>query len=111
MSAHNFFKFSYLTPSLFSLLPFSTFQSCNTPFSGLAADGAKLAMWSLTRAGYHIVAFVHDEILIELPIGCDYTREARLIEDLMCSAMSHVCPGISVCECIDFYHCMCVEFE
>src|SRR6185312_5555350 len=26
-------------------------QACNTPFSGLAADGAKLAMWNLMHVG------------------------------------------------------------
>ena len=42
-------------------------QARNTPFQGLAADGAKLALWELIRAGYRVVAFIHDEILIELP--------------------------------------------
>lgn len=42
-------------------------QARNTPFSGLAADGAKLALWNLTHIGYRVAAFVHDEFLIELP--------------------------------------------
>jgi DNA polymerase I-like protein with 3'-5' exonuclease and polymerase domains len=40
----------------------------NTVFQGLAADGAKLALWLLWRAGYRIVNFIHDEVLIEIPV-------------------------------------------
>jgi DNA polymerase I-like protein with 3'-5' exonuclease and polymerase domains len=40
-------------------------EARNTPFQGLAADGAKLALWELHRRGYRLVAFVHDEIVVE----------------------------------------------
>ena len=39
----------------------------NTQFQGLASDGAKLALWRLTVEGFRIVAFVHDEIVVEVP--------------------------------------------
>jgi hypothetical protein len=42
-------------------------QCRNTPFQGLAADGAKLAVWRLVREGYLVSGFVHDEVLVELP--------------------------------------------
>jgi hypothetical protein len=42
-------------------------QCRNTPFQGLAADGAKLALWRLVGAGFRVIGFVHDEVLIELP--------------------------------------------
>jgi len=71
-------------------------QACNTPFSGLAADGAKVAIWELTLAGYRVVAFVHDEILVEVPIGCDYTREADIIARTMCMAMEEVCGSVPI---------------
>ncbi len=29
---------------------------------GLAADGAKLAMWNLYMVGYRLVGFIHDEV-------------------------------------------------
>lgn len=45
----------------------------NTLFQGLAADGAKLALWKLWRAGYRIVNFLHDEVIIEVPAD---TRQA-----------------------------------
>ena len=38
----------------------------NTQFQGLAADGAKLALWRLTVEGFKVVAFVHDEIVVEV---------------------------------------------
>jgi len=51
---------------------------CNTFFQGLTADGAKAALWEITRRqfsvpqselyGTHIVNFIHDEIIIECPI-------------------------------------------
>ncbi len=44
-------------------------QARNTPFQGLAADGAKLALWGLCVAGFRCVAFVHDEVVVELGIG------------------------------------------
>lgn len=49
-------------------------QARNTPFSGLAADGAKLALWDLLHQGFNVVAFVHDEIVVELR----YTPDADL---------------------------------
>jgi DNA polymerase I-like protein with 3'-5' exonuclease and polymerase domains len=39
-------------------------QSKNTPFQSLAADGAKLALWELFKEGFHVIGFVHDEILV-----------------------------------------------
>jgi DNA polymerase I-like protein with 3'-5' exonuclease and polymerase domains len=63
-------------------------QARNTPFQGLAADGAKLALWMLLRAGYRITAFVHDEVVIELPVSLDYASEARSVERILCDAMT-----------------------
>lgn len=44
-------------------------EARNTPFQGLAADGAKVALWKIQRAGYKIVHFVHDEIVVECTQG------------------------------------------
>jgi DNA polymerase I-like protein with 3'-5' exonuclease and polymerase domains len=41
-------------------------EARNTPFQGLAADGAKVAAWALFSSGYRIVAFVHDEFVVEI---------------------------------------------
>lgn len=52
-------------------------SACNSYFQGLAADGAKAALYAIARAqfvepesplyGTHSLAFIHDEILIECP--------------------------------------------
>ena len=70
----------------------------NTPFSGLAADGAKLAMWQLLRAGYRVVAFVHDEFIIELPADADHTAQAGHVEHICCQAMQQLVGDIPI-EC------------
>jgi DNA polymerase I-like protein with 3'-5' exonuclease and polymerase domains len=74
-------------------------QSRNTPFQGLAADGAKLALWGLYRAGFRAVAFVHDEVLIELPIDADHTEQARRIDRILCETMEELTGSVPVaCE-------------
>lgn len=68
-------------------------DGANSPFQGLAADGSKLALQKLRYAGYKLVLFVHDEILVELPhAGAD--RELKRIERLMNEAMEEVTPGV-----------------
>jgi hypothetical protein len=72
-------------------------QARNTPFQGLASDGAKFALWALIRAGYRVVAFIHDEIVIELPEnGVDHAAEARRIAEIMNVAMEQVTGAVPV---------------
>ncbi len=74
-------------------------QKRNTPFQGMAADGAKLALWDLHKAGYHVVAFVHDEFVIELPEHADHTQEAATINHICCKTMEQVTGAVPVgCE-------------
>lgn len=68
----------------------------NTVFQGLAADGAKLALWLLWRAGYRIVNFVHDQMLIEVPVGSDLKSHAEKIRELMIEGMKAVVPDVLV---------------
>ena len=68
----------------------------NGPFQGLAADGAKLALYDLMRAGYRVVAFVHDEVLVEVPKGTDYRAVAADISRIMIESMRQVCPDVQV---------------
>jgi DNA polymerase I-like protein with 3'-5' exonuclease and polymerase domains len=65
----------------------------NTQFQGLAADGAKLALWRLIERGYKVVAFIHDEIVTEVP---DATAEEdqKEIERIMCLEFSGVVGGL-----------------
>ena len=74
-------------------------QSKNTPFQGLAADGCKQALWNLTKAGYRVIAFIHDEFVIELPESDHYTDVAVDINRICCESMELFVPGIPVtCE-------------
>ena len=68
----------------------------NTPFQGLAADGAKPALFRLTAEGYRVVAFVHDEIVVELPSDVDHDQEAERVKRIMCEAMGEVTRGVPV---------------
>lgn len=69
-------------------------QARNTPFQGLAADGAKLAIYRLVREGYRVVGFVHDEILIELEDRGGFVSldTLRYIESVMVEEMERICP-------------------
>jgi hypothetical protein len=70
-------------------------QCRNTPFQGLAADGAKLAVWRLASVGYRVVGFVHDEVLVELPDRGGYVplAEVERVEAILCGAMEEVLGG------------------
>ncbi len=71
-------------------------QRHNTIFQGLAADGAKLALWKLWRAGVRVVNFVHDEVIAEVPEDADLRTEAEKIRTLMVAGMKQVVPGLPV---------------
>lgn len=58
-------------------------QARNAPFQGLAADGAKLALWELTKRGFRVVAFIHDEVVIELPVADVKAKQAEAEEALV----------------------------
>lgn len=73
----------------------------NTCFQGLAADGAKLALWRLWRAGYRLVNFIHDEVLIELPEAMDLNEHVERVTQLMINGMLEVVPDIRISvECV-----------
>ncbi len=71
-------------------------ESCNWPFQALAADGAKLALYRLDRAGYRMAAFIHDEVLVEVPEAPDYRAVAEDVSRIMVEAMRNVCPDVDI---------------
>eukprot|EP01130_Rhizamoeba_saxonica_P004343 TRINITY_DN1777_c1_g1_i2.p1 TRINITY_DN1777_c1_g1~~TRINITY_DN1777_c1_g1_i2.p1 ORF type:complete len:792 (+),score=162.34 TRINITY_DN1777_c1_g1_i2:402-2777(+) len=71
-------------------------QACNTAFSGLAADGAKIAMWDLFAKGYEVVAFIHDEMIIEIPEESDWDAEVENINSIVCGAMQSLTPTVPI---------------
>jgi hypothetical protein len=62
-------------------------------FQGLCADGATLALFELVHRGYRVAAFVHDEVLVELPSAADHDAEAGVIAKIMCDSMDAVTGG------------------
>ncbi len=71
-------------------------EARNTPFQGAAADGAKIALYDLVRAGYRVVTFVHDEVLVEVPEAEDYRPVAEDISRIMIAAMKLICPDVTI---------------
>lgn len=67
----------------------------NTPFQGLAADGAKLALYNLDKAGFKIVGFVHDEIITEVKIE-DAEELLKKQELSMVNSMKAVVPDVRI---------------
>jgi DNA polymerase I-like protein with 3'-5' exonuclease and polymerase domains len=67
----------------------------NTPFQGLAADGAKLALYELDKAGFRIAGFVHDEIICEVPRDQAETLLKKQ-EELMIKGMKQVVPDVKI---------------
>lgn len=68
----------------------------NTVFQDLAADGMKLALWSLLRAGYRIVNVVHDQVLVEVPVNSNLKYHAERIRELMIAGMKLVVPDVNI---------------
>ena len=77
--------------------------ACNSYFQGLAADAAKEALFRVSKAchvdprsdlwGSHIVAFIHDEIIIEAPID-RVDEAARALSEVMEEAFALWVPEV-----------------
>jgi DNA adenine methylase len=69
-------------------------QARNTPFQGLAIDGAGLAIFELIRQGFRVVAFIHDEVLVEVPDEGGHVsvsvveRVEQILKDQMTSVLA-----------------------
>jgi DNA polymerase I len=68
----------------------------NTIFQGLAADGTLSGLLRVWRAGHKIVAFVHDQIVVESPADDRVLDRKAEIERLMIGGMHEVIPGMNV---------------
>lgn len=71
-------------------------QRRNTLFQGLAADGAKLALWLVWREGYRIVNFIHDEFVVEIPDDGEAEQHRERIKQLMIEGMKMVVPDVRI---------------
>lgn len=70
-------------------------ESRNTAFQGLAADGAKIALWKMLRAGLRVVAFIHDEVIVEAEDHEVDSVASRTVE-LMKAGMAAVVPSLPI---------------
>jgi len=64
-------------------------DGANTPFQGVAADGAKLALWNLMRKGYNVLVFVHDSFAVAIDPRKS-KQQTKAVEDIMCRSMEEV---------------------
>ena len=71
-------------------------QARNSRFQGLAGDGAKLALFELFKRGIRVVAFIHDEIVIEVPEGSDYRSRRDELMEVMKTSMQQVVPDVEI---------------
>jgi len=71
-------------------------QRRNTIFQGAASDGAKLALYRLWRAGFKVVAFIHDEVVIEVDADADLVAVRKQIDSILVTAMKEICPDIVI---------------
>jgi hypothetical protein len=71
-------------------------SSRNCVFQGPAADGALLGLWLVWRAGYRIVDFVHDQVVVESPADENVQARAADVSRLMREGMLMVVPGMRV---------------
>jgi|GEM_PF-5922826 len=67
----------------------------NTHFQGLAADGAKIALYESFKAGLKMVGFVHDAIIYECPKE-DGNAVLDKASGIMVNAMQQVVPSITI---------------
>ncbi len=65
-------------------------------FQGLAADGAILGLWSIWRAGFKVVAFIHDQVVVEVPDDGEAPESRSKIVELMKQGFADVAPGMRV---------------
>jgi hypothetical protein len=68
----------------------------NMPRAGLAADLAKLALWNLTKEGYKLIAFIHDEILLEIPKTRHIDKHVTKIHHIFNNALPDLSDSIPI---------------
>lgn len=67
----------------------------NTPFQGLSADGLKIALYNLDKAGFRIVGQIHDQILTEVETT-GAKEKLKEMEQIMIESMRQVVPDVKI---------------
>jgi DNA polymerase I-like protein with 3'-5' exonuclease and polymerase domains len=68
----------------------------NLLFQGPASDGAKLALYRLWRSGLKVVAFIHDEVAVEVDEAADLAAVKARIDGILIDAMKEICPDMTI---------------
>lgn len=71
-------------------------SACNYGFQGLAADGAKEALWRIYKDGYKIVLFIHDELFVELPDDGNLQGHIKRINEHLILGMRAKIPDVRI---------------
>ncbi len=67
----------------------------NCAFQTKVAEGAKISLYLLNKAGFRVVGFIHDQFLVEHPIeGAEEALET--VKEIMITGMSMVIKGVKV---------------
>ena len=66
----------------------------NTPFQGLAADGAKMALFRLVKEGHRVCAFVHDSVKVEVP--GDREQQKEDVDQILVEEMGRAVPDVPI---------------
>ena len=68
-------------------------QYLNYPIQGGQADVTNTVWYRLHRAGFRVVDAVHDEFIVEIPLGSEETSK-KFIEDMMISTAGEFYPDV-----------------
>lgn len=72
-------------------------QACNYAFQGVTADAMKPVSYFVGKAGYRLVNFIHDEILVEMYYNPEtINREVDYVTGLMQSIVQDFFPNVRI---------------
>lgn len=70
-------------------------EALNFPMQSRVAEGAKLALYNLMKSNYKVVAFIHDQVIIEHAIeGAE--QSLKYVMKIMIDSMSMVIKGVTI---------------
>jgi DNA polymerase I-like protein with 3'-5' exonuclease and polymerase domains len=71
-------------------------EACNYTFQSAGADCTKYAAYNVIRAGYRVVNYIHDELLVELLYDNTLPDKVNDIARIMRSSMSKICKHVKI---------------
>ncbi len=71
-------------------------EACNFMFQSLTGLATKCALWDLYKAGYKMVCWVHDEVLIEIDDNDNRDAEVRKIEQIMIEGVAKLIRHVNI---------------